>query len=208
MTTNQLMKLVCNHHQSFVAATLMSLCLNVSAVEIADARDTLWSAKPGEVSFEITHVSGGLASDSQLEFGLYDPDDLSMIPIFPNGYALGDMASLSDIGSSPFGFYLENTGTTLGGPYVLYSNSALNPAIPGFTEMAGEDAMAAEDLGGDTWLIEFEDLFLPLTLGTGDLRLTVTNIMPAVVFEPSTVSLVGLAIFGLAATARRRRSLS
>ena len=179
-----------------IAALLVILPFAANAVPIPDSDDTLWIAGPGAVDFEIIFVSGQLASNGDLVFGLYDPDDLSIRTVFGNGYAVGDMASLSDIGGDPFGFFLSNTGTAFGGPYTYYSDSLLNPL--------GGDALAAENLGGGTWLIEFEDLFLPLNPGFGDLRVTVTNITP--VPEPGTLALLGIGLAGMGLARRRKKA--
>lgn len=179
-----------------IAALLLFSPFVANAIPISDLDDTLWLAGSGAVTFEITFVSGALVSRGDLEFGLYDPTDLSTRVVFGNGYMLGDTAILTDIGGSPFGFFLSNTGTSFNGPYTYFSDSLLNPLF--------RNAMVAEIIGINTWLFEFEDRYLALVPGDGDLRVRITNVGHTVT-EPGTLALLGLGIIGLGFARRRKK---
>ena len=179
---------------ALLAVLLSPMAAN--ADPILDSMDSHWTALGGDVTFEITYLSGSLAATGDLVFGVYRASDMALATVFGNGYALGDTYSAPSaaFGGAIFGFYLSNTGTGFGGPYTYYSDSLLNPS--------GSDAMAAYDLGGGAWMIEFEDLFLPLSPGFGDLRVRATGITN--VPEPGTLALLGIGLFGMGLARRKK----
>ena len=183
---------------------ILTPCTSALAVPLDDSLDSTWEAIGLSINLEVIRVSGGINAGGFLEFGIYDATDpSSRTPIFGDGgISAGDTNTIGVSGH--FGFYLSNTGGGFGGPFDLFSDSSLNPAIPPFTTVAGLDAMAAEDMGGDTYLIEFEDLFLPLNPGRGDILVRVSQIMPTNAPEPATLALLGLGLLGIGV--RRKRA--
>lgn len=179
---------------------------SVSTSYLSDLDDSTWLAGPGVVNFEVNEILGNLGGLGDLAFGIYNPIGLVMREIFSPGFMVGDTESLNDIGTEPFGFYLQNVGSESGGPYTLYSDSTLNPQTVG-AAAPGEDAMEAYGLGMDTWSITFSELNLPIVRGDHDLRVTVSNIMPENVSVPEapTLAILTLGLVGMLVARRRRR---
>ena len=168
---------------------------NAAAVPLPDSQDSFWNFVDANATIEITLIQGGLRSLGELEFGIYDPADPSLLtPVFsPCLCDVGDTEVVSASFGSPFGFYVRNTGTNLGGPYNHFSDSSLNPD--------GEDAMVAESLGGNMWSLSFEDFTLPIDPARPDMVVKVSPIAP--VPEGSTGSLLALGLLGLVVWRRR-----
>jgi hypothetical protein len=167
---------------------------SISTIYLSDTDDSTWLAQPGDVTFTVNDIFGAIGQAGELAFGTFDPLTAVLREIFPAGFSAGDSETVNDLGTEPFGFYIENKGAQ---PNVYYSDSTLNPL--------GGDAMLAQDMGGNSWTILFEESNLPIIPGDFDLRLTVSNIMPESMPEAPTVLMLSLGLVTLVAVRRLRR---
>jgi len=174
------------------------------AVPIADGDDYIWEVTSTTVELEVLRVSGAINGGGNLQFGRSLLGGGGFLSIFDSVISAGDMFSSSGSPGFQFLWALANVGTGFGGPYTLYSDSALNPA--GNWGPAGLDAFRATRVAWNVYDVEFEDLFLPIGVreSIGDILVRVTGVRPTAVPEPGTLALLGLGLVGMGLARRRK----
>jgi hypothetical protein len=164
-----------NSTLKLVTALLCVIAQSSYAAPMTDDQDTSWIATSTTLLVKVIGIdsSSAINNAGDLIFGFYDlSNPATKTEILAEGLAVGDTATLTMSVGDTVGFYIANNNSAdRFGAYTYYSDTLLNPSQ--------EDAMIGENLGLGVFTLEFEDLYLPIFPGGGDLKVQISGVAPA-----------------------------